>query len=532
MKGPMLLALAPILAFAGLPAYAQFVFGTPRNLGPPINTPGIENGPNLSTDGLTLYFVSDRPGGHSGMPELWMSTRNTTRGPWGPPVNLGPTVNSHFAASPSISADERELYFASTPDRPGDQGNGDIWLTRRERPSEAWITPENLGPVVNSAFADGTPKLSRDGLALFFESNRPGGSGGLDIWVTSRGSRSEPWEAPVNLGPVVNGPGRDRSPAISTNGLTLIFQSNRPGGLGADDFWVTTRASRSSPWGPPVHLGPGINTPDDEAKPDFSVDGRSLLFMSTRPGGVGLLDIWEVPILMHVEEVANAASSLAGPVAPGEIIFISGVGLGSEIPVAARFGENGLLPDWLAQTRVLFDGMPAPLIGVNQNRVTALAPYELKAKSSTELRIEYDSQVSIRMIIPIAEAAPGIFTIDASGSGQAAMLNLDGRINSASSPAARGSIVSLFATGEGQSDTPGVDGKPVALPFPKPVRPVSVDIGGINAEVFYAGGAPGLVGVLQVNARVPNTVNPGNAVAVVLRVGESDSPPGVTMAVR
>jgi Tol biopolymer transport system component len=297
MTWPILILLLSSVALAEAPAYGQLVFGTPRNLGSPINTPGIEVGPNLSADGLTLYFVSDRPGGHSGSPELWMSARTTTQGLWASPVNLGPGLNSHAAASPSISTDGLELYFDSDELRPGGQGDGDIWIAMRRSTSAAWGTPQNLGPGVNSPFADGVPKLSRDGLSLFFASNRPGGSGDRDVWVTNRAAQSEPWGAPVNLGPVVNGPGSDWCPAVSTDGLTLIFQSDRPGGLGADDFWVTIRVSLSAAWNAPIHLGSGINSAADEGKAEFSVDGRTILFMSTRPGGIGSLDIWEIPIL-------------------------------------------------------------------------------------------------------------------------------------------------------------------------------------------------------------------------------------------
>ena len=275
---------------------AQFVIGAARNLGPPINSAGIEVGPNLSADGLTLYFVSDRPGGHSGAPELWMSTRTTLRESWDAPVNLGSVVNSGSAASPSLSADQLELFFdTGTQVRPGGQGSGDIWVTRRGRAANPWGTPENLGPLVNSPFADSVPKLGRDGLTLYFASNRPGGTGSRDLWATTRRSRSQPWVAPANLGSVVNGVGNDWSPAISASGLTLIFQSDRAGGLGGDDLWVSTRDSLTSPWGTPVNLGPEVNTPHDDAKADISGDGRSLLFMSTRPGGSGSLDIWEAP---------------------------------------------------------------------------------------------------------------------------------------------------------------------------------------------------------------------------------------------
>jgi hypothetical protein len=297
-----------IAALGGSLADAQLSLGLARNLGDAINTPSIEVGPNLSADGLTLYFVSDRPGGHSGTAELWVSTRATPRDPWQPAVNVGLPVNSHSAASPSISADGLELFFDNgLRVRPGGQGSGDIWFTRRATASSRWNEPQNLGPVVNGPDTEGVPKLSHDGLTLFFSSDRPGGSGRRDIWVTSRATRSEPWTAPVNAGPAVNGPGNDWCPALSPDALLLIFQSDRPGGFGGDDFWVSTRTSPSGPWSTAVHLGPEINTPADEAKAEFSADGRTLLFASPRPGGRGALDIWEVPIRAQTNVAASVA---------------------------------------------------------------------------------------------------------------------------------------------------------------------------------------------------------------------------------
>jgi len=294
---PLLVVL--ITTFSGTLANAQLSFGPARNVGEAINTSSIEVGPNLSADGLTLYFVSDRPEGHSGTAELWMSRRTTTRDPWQTAVNVGLPVNSHSAASPSISADGLELFFDNgLRVRPGGQGGGDVWVARRATPLSNWNEPENLGPVVNSVFNDGVPKLSRDGLTLFFSSDRPGGFGQRDIWVTSRPSRTEPWTAPVNLGSAVNGPGSDWCPAISPDGRLLIFQSDRPGGFGGDDFWMSTRISASATWTVAVHLGPEINTPADEAKAEFSPDGRTVLFASSRPGGHGALDIWEIPIIV------------------------------------------------------------------------------------------------------------------------------------------------------------------------------------------------------------------------------------------
>lgn len=292
-----MLLLALIVLVGGTVANGQLSFSPARNLGASINTSSIEVGPNLSADGLTMYFVSDRPGGLSGTAELWRSTRATPGAPWQAAVNVGPPVNRYSAASPSVSSDGLELFFDNgLRVRPGGQGGGDIWFARRPTASGSWDEPQNLGPVVNGPFNDGVPKLSRDGLTLFYSSDRPGGAGRRDIWMTSRATRAGPWAAPLNLGPAVNGPANDWCPAISADGLMLIFQSDRPPSFGGDDFWISTRTSTSQPWATAVHLGPEINTPADEAKAEFSADGRTLLFASSRPGGRGALDIWEIAI--------------------------------------------------------------------------------------------------------------------------------------------------------------------------------------------------------------------------------------------
>jgi uncharacterized protein (TIGR03437 family) len=126
-----------------------------------------------------------------------------------------------------------------------------------------------------------------------------------------------------------------------------------------------------------------------------------------------------------------------------------------------------------------------------------------------------------------------VFTIDATGTGQGAIVNQDGTVNSAANPAPRGSVVSIYATGEGQTSPPGVTGSVTQLDLKKPVLPVTVTIGGIGATVQYAGSAASVVaGLLQVNAVVPQGVSPGAAVPVVVNVGTTPSQPGVTMAVK
>src|SRR5215471_17462185 len=115
-------------------------------------------------------------------------------------------------------------------------GTGLLWLAGLACPTPScaqqfsdWLTAVNLGPVVNSGFDDQHPAISKDGLRLYFVSNRPGGFGGLDIWVSRRASLEDPWEAPINLGPSINSSSNDFAPNLSTDGHLLFFDSDRPG---------------------------------------------------------------------------------------------------------------------------------------------------------------------------------------------------------------------------------------------------------------------------------------------------------------
>jgi len=280
---------------------ADFVFGEPTNLGPIVNSTDGDTGPAISADGLTLYFGSGRPGGY-GESDLLVTTRQTINDEWSIPVNLGSTVNSSSSDGfPSVSADGLALYFTS--DRPGGYGTtNDLWVTTRKTKDDPWVGPVNLGPTVNSSTNDARPCISPDGMELDFYSDRPGGSGGSDLWVTTRAAEDEPWEAPVNLGPIVNSPNTDLNPYISGDGLWLFFGSfNRSDGFGQSDLYVTTRASKDADWGPPVNLGATINSPAREGDLSISADGRTLYIHSNRPGGSGNHDLWQAPIVPIVD---------------------------------------------------------------------------------------------------------------------------------------------------------------------------------------------------------------------------------------
>jgi len=163
-----------------------------------------------------------------------------------------------------------------------------------------------------------------------------------------------------------------------------------------------------------------------------------------------------------------------------------------------------------------------------------VVPYSVAGKAATRMVVQYQGVQSPPMLLGVARSAPGIFAVDGSGRGQGAILNEDGAtLNSPEHPAPRGSIVVLYATGAGETDPPGEDGAVPAAVLPKPVLPVRVTIGGVAAELLYAGAAPYYVsGLMQINARVPRYIEPGDYVPVVLTVGDRSSLPAVTVSVR
>ncbi len=232
--------------------------------------------------------------------------------------------------------------------------------------------------------------------------------------------------------------------------------------------------------------------------------------------------------------VLNVASYRGGAVAPGALITIFGSRMGADQLTTLKLTADGKkVETTIANARVLLDGVAAPMIFVKADQLSCVAPYTLAGKTSAQIQVEYQGKRSEPVTVPVADAAPGIFTAASSGKGQGAILNEDGSFNSARRPAAPGSIVVIYATGEGAVDPPVQDGQVTAPPLSKPKLPVSVKIGGLDAEVIYAGPAPGLVaGVLQVNARI-NTATPvGDVVPVLISVGTFTSQPEVTLAVR
>ena len=291
-----LFLLAVVLASIVEVANADFTFGEPTNLGPPINCAAADCAPCISADGLEFYFHR----GADAVADIWVARRATPDSEWEPPLNLGPTVNTPGSdATPSISTDGLSLYFLSN--RPEGFGYEDLWVTTRATLDDDWGAPINLGVTVNSASSDGVPIISADGLELYFTSNRPGGHGNFETWISTRATTSDPWPPPVNLGPTLNTSANEMFPSISADGLLLFFSSNRSGGLGSWDLYMARRATTKDTWGPPMNLGPTVNSTSVETGVKISADGSMIYFHSNRPGGEGRWDVWQVPLESVVE---------------------------------------------------------------------------------------------------------------------------------------------------------------------------------------------------------------------------------------
>ncbi|MBN1359832.1 MAG: PD40 domain-containing protein [Sedimentisphaerales bacterium] len=306
-RGRLLFAMLLVAwALAVEQTHADFVFGPPENLGMPFSSPSGEGLNCVSADGREMYFDSYRAGTFGNW-DIWWVTRNATSEGWGEPTNLGPLVNTAYAdACACISADGLELYFSSN--RPGGCGADDLWMMRRPTTDDPWAEPVNLGETVNSPDVDFAPWITTDGLELYFSSRRAGGFGSDDLWVARRPTAGSPWEAPMNLGSTVNSPESDAFPFVTVDGLCLLFSGDwqapvRTGGLGDVDIWMARRPSTADPWGAPANVGAPITGPHLDCQPVVAPDGSTLYFCSERPGGLGGIygDIYQATITPVVD---------------------------------------------------------------------------------------------------------------------------------------------------------------------------------------------------------------------------------------
>lgn len=230
--------------------------------------------------------------------------------------------------------------------------------------------------------------------------------------------------------------------------------------------------------------------------------------------------------------IVNSASYLGGAVSPGEFLSIFGTDLGPEMLIALQLTPDGThVEKSLGGTRVLFDGIPAPLVFVRSDQISAIVPFAVAGKPSTTITVDAGGRLSNAVAMPVAGSAPGVFTLNSSGTGASAVLDLNFQAVGPNNVVDPGEIILIFAHGGGLTNPLLGDGELVGNTLPFINQNVAVDIDGLPADVLYAGGAPGLVnGVLQVNARVPPGVGAG-PVSMRITVGDISSQPGTTIQI-
>lgn len=299
----------------------------PKNLGASINSPFYEYFPAITADDQTFLFTRNNRTKETDIQEDFMiSTKQN--GNWKPAELIGSGINSREnEGAPSLSADGEILFFTVCPmysgygnDRKG-YGACDIFYSQKV--GDQWSKPYNLGPNINTQYRETQPSFSSDGRSLYFVSNRPGGMGEHDIYVSKLQSDGS-WGRPMNLGKNINSDGDEESVFIHPDGKTLYFGSNGHVGMGGYDIYVS-RMDDKGEWGTPVNLGYPINTCGDEHSLLVNGSGNLAYFASDRPGGFGGLDIYQF-------ELYEAAR-------PGKITYVKGkvYDAKSKKPLGAHF---------------------------------------------------------------------------------------------------------------------------------------------------------------------------------------------------
>jgi uncharacterized protein (TIGR03437 family) len=259
-------------------------------------------------------------------------------------------------------------------------------------------------------------------------------------------------------------------------------------------------------------------------------DSSSLLAAGTGIAQISMADARQV----SVAGIVNAASQGPGRIAPGEIVTISGAGMGpSQGASFAVDATTGKINTSLAGTQVYFNGMSAPVLYASDTVVNAIVPWEVYSGGTTSLQVGYNGVISTGTTLTVAAAAPGVFTLNGAGTGQAVAVNLDGTICDAAHPAARGAYVVFYFTGGGATTPAGVSGSISGSTLRKLQQTALVTVGNEPATVTFAGAAPTFVdGVGQVNIKLADTTPTGSALPVILTVGVNSSPATATIAVK
>jgi uncharacterized protein (TIGR03437 family) len=464
-------AFAVKLNSAGQKVYATYLGGSKDDIGVGI---AIDSKGNAYIGGATLS--ADFPVQNAFQASYHGAGGDTfANGGDGFVTELDPTGSKIlFSSYLGGSADDRVLGIAVDP-------NSNIYLTGHT----ISLDFPTAGQAPQSAYAGDNSTVFRTGDAFLAEVD---GSSHMITFSTYLGGSGGDWAGGV---------------AIDGAGGVIIA-----GGTSSANFPTSTGSYQAKYGG----TDPGFaNTPVGDA------------FIAKYGGAVSPVSI---------AGVANAASYVGGAIAPGEALFIAGTSIGPPALAGAAFDSKGNISSLIAGTQFLFNGVAAPIVYVSAKQSSVIVPYEVASASTAQIVAVYNGAVSVPITVPVVAALPGIFSANSSGTGLGAILNQDGSYNSAGNPAARGSVVVLFVTGEGQTTPPGVDGRVTGSPI-SPAAPVTVTFGSIPATSYpFVGEAPGLVaGVLQINVTVPSSA-PTGSVPITVAVGSTTSQAGLTVAVQ
>lgn len=279
--------------------------------------------------------------------------------------------------------------------------------------------------------------------------------------------------------------------------------------------------------------GAGPYRPDDdldEFDGEFAFGVWTLVVEDVHDDEVGALIGWSLMIegafvggpSFSSASVVSAASFQGGAVAVGEMATIFGRALGPANGMVAQLDpETGSLPTELGGVQVFFDEEPAPLFYVSSSQLNVQVPYTVTPGQSVTVRVDYDESGTLSNTIPVIMSGPAVFTQNGRGQGLAIARNANGSVNDRLNPASPGEALTIYATGLGAVE-PGIpSGMPApADPLSRVVENVRVAVGGVEAEVLFAGLAPNFVGLYQIDILVPETVEPGQIVPLGLQVGE------------
>lgn len=427
-------------------------------------------------------------------------------------------------------------------------GAGDIYIADF---GNNVIRKVSVSGVITTIAGNGTPGYSGDGgTALSAQLNGPLGlaldaSGNLYI----ADSRNSVVRIVTPTGTINTFAGNGAIGYSGDGGLAAMAQLATPVGLAVDssgnvyisDSGVSV-VRMVTPAGLIVTIaGNGSSGYSGDAGPATQATFNSVAGIALDPvGDVYVADSGNnaIRLLQFVSPIpgtgvmANAASNVLGPVAPGEAVTLFGSGIGPTTLTPSQPDQFGNTPDQLNGSVVYFNGDPAPIVYTWSQQIGLVVPYEVTPGTAL-VAVQYGGAVALELPITIVPAAPGLYTADSSGKGQAMAVNHDtGVTNTTSSPEQAGGEITLYLTGAGEVSPAVPDGAPNNAGFAHPLLPVTATIGGVSTPVLYAGGDNGLApGMIRLDVAVPSSVS-GSAVPVVITVGNAPSQPGVTIAVK